>query len=178
VQSAQAQRERARAELAQVQAGAWVYDIRKAEADLQTMRSRIREIQVKLNQSVVRSPIDGQVLQVNIRPGEFAGLRETTPLMLLGNTDTLQVRVDVDEVNASRVRPGMAGTATLKGEPKAKFPLRFVRVEPYMVPKKNLSGSNLERVDVRVLQLIYEFSPPQYPVYVGQQVDVFLDKSS
>ena len=65
--------------------------------------------------------------------------------------------------------------ASLKGDSSKKFPIKFVRVQPYMVPKTNLSGMSTERVDVRVLQVIYDFAPPNFPVYVGQQVDVFFD---
>ena len=49
-------------------------------------------------------------------------------------------------------------------------------VEPYVVPKRNLTGDSLERVDTRVLQLIYEFDRPKFPVFVGQQVDVFIQR--
>jgi hypothetical protein len=31
-------------------------------------------------------------------------------------------------------------------------------------------------VDTRVLQVIYEFQLPAFPVYVGQQVDVYIDR--
>jgi hypothetical protein len=94
---------------------------------------------------------------------------------LLGDTNRLQARVDVDEVNADRVAGGASAVASLKGDATKTIPLKFVRIEPYIVPKKNLTGSNTERVDMRVLQVIYEFSPPKFPVYVGQQVDVFLE---
>jgi HlyD family secretion protein len=57
--------------------------------------------------------------------------------------------VDIDEVNASLVQPNMTAVASLKGNSQKQFPLRFVRIEPLMVPKKNLSGDNAERVDVR-----------------------------
>jgi len=54
--------------------------------------------------------------------------------------------------------------------------LRFVRVEPYVVPKRSLTGDNTERVDTRVLQVIYEVADEDQPLFVGQQVDVFIDE--
>jgi hypothetical protein len=57
-----------------------------------------------------------------------------------------------------------------------KIPLTFVRIEPYVVPKKSLTGENTERVDTRVLQIIYRFDRPPFPVYAGQQVDVFIER--
>ena len=50
-----------------------------------------------------------------------------------------------------------------------------MRVEPYVVPKKSLTGDNTERVDTRVLQVIYAMDVTDRPIYVGQQMDVFID---
>ena len=67
----------------------------------------------------------------------------------------------------------------LRGNPEISFPLQFVRVEPYVIPKRSLTGQNTERVDTRVLQVIYAFRRPlDRPVYVGQQVDVFVKSDS
>jgi hypothetical protein len=63
----------------------------------------------------------------------------------------------------------------LRGDPRQQYDLTFVRVEPYVVPKKSLTGDNTERVDTRVLQVIYAAAPGQGRLYVGQQVDVFIE---
>ena len=68
-----------------------------------------------------------------------------------------------------------AARAMLRGEPSQQFALRFVRVEPYVIPKKSLTGDNTERVDTRVLQLIYALEPGGRRVYVGQQLDVYIE---
>jgi HlyD family secretion protein len=177
--AAKAQLEQAKKQLARTQAGAWTYDIQKARADIQAMVAQTGEQQVLVNQSVVKAPRTGTVLKVNIRPGEAvnaatSGTSSNTAPMLIGETDQLQIRVDIDEVNANRVKPNMPAMAILRGNAQQRFRLVFDRVIPYMVPKTQLSGAASERVDVRVLQLIYTFTPPDFPVYVGQQVDVYL----
>jgi hypothetical protein len=43
-----------------------------------------------------------------------------------------------------------------------------------VIPKKSLTGNGAERVDTRVLQVIYALYPIPRKVYVGQQLDVFL----
>ena len=106
----------------------------------------------------------------NARPQNFLRREERNGIQI-----TLQVRADVDEINASHVRPGAAAVAHLKGDAERSFPLKFVRIDPYMIPKQSLTGSNSERVDVRVLEVIYSFDPPPFPVYAGQQVDVFIN---
>ena len=67
--------------------------------------------------------------------------------------------------------------AFIKGMKTDPIPLRFVRIEPYVTTKKSLTGDSTERVDTRVLQVIYQFDQSKIPVYVGQQMDVFIDGS-
>jgi multidrug resistance efflux pump len=127
----------------------------------------------------VRASVDGTVLQVKVRPGEFAMAGPLAePLMLLGRTDVLHIRVDVDENEASRVRPGAAAVAYVRGNNSIRADLKFVRIEPYIVPKRSLTGDTTERVDTRVLQVLYSFDPKGLPVYVGQQMDVYIDAPS
>ncbi len=144
-------------------------------ADLQALIAVRDQQRVMLGQLIVRAPRDGTVLQINNYPGEYISSTPTTVPILFGDTGALQVRVDVDEINASHVRPGAAAVANLKGNSTRSFPLKFVRIDPYMIPKQSLTGNNNERVDVRVLEVIYSFDPPSFPVYAGQQVDVFMD---
>lgn len=144
-------------------------------AELAAARVQLARSAVQLELLTVQAPRDGTVLQVNIRAGEYAALNSQEPAILLGQIDELQLRADVDEDSASRVRPGCAAIAFLKGRRDIAIPLNFVRIEPYIVPKKSLTGESSERVDTRVLQIIFRFEKTKTPVYVGQQVDVFID---
>lgn len=147
----------------------------KIEADLATLRAQIKQAETELDVLTVKAPRDGKILQLNIRAGEYASLGvNAAPLMILGDVSTLQIRADVDEQNAPLVVAGQAGTAFLKGSNDKKMPLRFIRIEPFVVPKKSLTGDSAERVDTRVLQIIYDLELPSFPIYVGQQVDVFI----
>jgi HlyD family secretion protein len=63
----------------------------------------------------------------------------------------------------------------VKGDSLTPFPLKFVRIEPFVIPKQSLTGASTERVDTRVLQVIYELPVPEgKQLYVGQQVDVMI----
>jgi HlyD family secretion protein len=147
-----------------------------AHADLSAADSELKSIALLIDRLTVRAPRDGSVIQVNIRAGEYASTAPKNPAMIIGETDRLQVRADVDEQNATRIRPGQKGHASLKGDPSITFPLDFVRVEPYVIPKVSLTGAGTERVDTRVLQVIFSLNRPENPpVYVGQQVDVFIE---
>ena len=146
-----------------------------AAAELQQGKVLLAEAQTDLDLTLVAAPRNGEILQVNIRSGEHASPNTMMEAILLGDTSALQLRADVDEDSAWRVRPGAPATAYIKGTRDKPIPLTFVRVEPYILPKKSLTGESTERVDTRVLQVIYTFPAPKTPIYVGQQMDVFID---
>jgi RND family efflux transporter MFP subunit len=147
-----------------------------ANAESSAADSERTRLGILIDRLTVRSPRDGEVIQVNIRDGEYASNVPRSPAMIVGDLSRLQVRADVDEQNATRIRAGQNGTASLKGDPNVSFPLQFLRVEPYVIPKVSLTGASTERVDTRVLQVIFSFDKPaDPPVYVGQQVDVYIE---
>jgi HlyD family secretion protein len=147
-----------------------------ARADVVSAKAQIRETETNLERIIVRAPIDGKVLQLKVHAGEFAPAGITqTPLILLGNVEPLNVRVDVDENDAWRVRSGAPAIAFLRGNRNIKTNLNFVRFEPYVVPKKSLTGDSIERVDTRVLQVIYSIEHSGLPIFAGQQMDVFIE---
>ncbi|MBX3303080.1 MAG: efflux RND transporter periplasmic adaptor subunit [Nitrospira sp.] len=150
----------------------------RIEATLKQAMAQRDEVVILLERLTVRAPRRGTMLQVNVRAGEYATPGSSEPLMLLGETEQLQVRADVDEVNAPLVAPRADAVASIKSLGGQKIPLTFIRIEPYVVPKKSLTGENNERVDTRVLQIIYRFERPSFPVYAGQQVDVFIERQA
>ena len=150
--------------------------LRTAQADVAAAEAEVRETQANIDRLSVRAPVAGQVLQVNLRPGEYAPAGALdTPLMLLGSVDRLNVRIDIDENDAWRFRPNAAARAYLRGNRDLATDLRFEYVEPFVLPKRSLTGESAERVDTRVLQVVYSFAAGAMPAYVGQQVDVFID---
>jgi ATPase subunit of ABC transporter with duplicated ATPase domains len=173
---AQAALAKAQADLDLLEAGSWQYDRDVAQATLSRAEAEAAKIEIELDRLVVRALVDGRVLQVNVRPGEFVGTPPNQPLIVLGNTDRLHVRVDIDEYDITRFQPEARAVALPRGDLQEEYPLEFVRVEPFVVPKKSLTGDNTERVDTRVLQVIYKFDPADRPpLFVGQQVEVFID---
>jgi HlyD family secretion protein len=151
----------------------------KAAAQLAQARAELNSSETGLERLTVRAPVDGQVLQLKVHLGEFApdaaASAGQSPLILLGSVTPLNVRVDVDEDDAWRVSAGASATGFLRGHKEVKTPLQFVRFEPYVVPKKSLTGDSTERVDTRVLQVIFSFDRGDLPIFVGQQMDVFID---
>jgi multidrug resistance efflux pump len=169
----------AKAEDALLKAGAWEKDKAIARANVALARAQIEQIKTDLERALVRAPVEGKVLQVNVRPGEYVGTPPAQALIVLGSVHNLHVRVDIDEHDIPRAHrhfgTGVPAYASPRGDPSQRFPLSFVRVEPYVVPKKSLTGDNTERVDTRVLQVIYRVDRDEPGLFVGMQVDVFLN---
>ena len=176
----------ARADLDLVKAGTFKPELDAASASVAEAASMVAAAQaeldatrVEIDRRVIKSPITGKVLQVNVRPGEFAQAGTVqTPHMIVGTLTPLHVRVDVDENEAWRVGEGRGAVAFLRGNSDFKATLTFVRFEPYIVPKKSLTGESTERVDTRVLQIIFAVSKADFPMFVGQQVDAYIEAPS
>ena len=147
-----------------------------AEAQVTAAAAQVRSVETQIQRSTVCAPMDGEVLQVKIHLGEYAPAGVTpNPLILLGRLKPLNLRVDVDEHEAWRVSPTAQAVATVRGNAGLKTPVSFVRFEPFVLPKKSLTGDSTERVDTRVLQVIYRVENDELPLFVGQQMDVFIE---
>jgi HlyD family secretion protein len=181
VQAAAADVQQAEAELARLEAGGWDREIAVAERRLASLIAQRDRVTTDLDRLVVRAPEGGTVLRCNVRVGEYAAPATATAasnaLVTLGQLGALRVRVQVDEEDASRVEAGQPAEGILRGRVREALRLTFLRIEPNVVPKVNLTGGTTERVDTRVLHVIYEIAPTSMPVYVGQQVDVFIQAS-
>jgi len=177
--AAEARLSRVSANLTLLRAGAWESDMAVAQAEVASAEAQLAAADVALDRLVVKAPVAGTILQSNLRVGEFAptGLL-SEPLMILGDISTLHVRVDIDENDAWRFRESAPAEAFLRGNSALKAALRFVRIEPFVVPKKSLTGDSTERVDTRVMQVIYAFDRNALPILVGQQMDVFVEALS
>lgn len=148
----------------------------QAQSEVSAAEAQLKAVETEVERSTVRAPLTSEVLQVRLRVGEFASAAPAaTPLILLGRLEPLHVRVDVDEHEGWRVREGARAVGQVRGNVELETPLTFVRFEPFVVPKRSLSGDSTERVDTRVRQVIYRVEPGDLPLFVGQQIDVFID---
>jgi HlyD family secretion protein len=166
--------DQAKAELAQLTP--WKEDIEVSKQNVAKARAAVHQSETELERLTVRAPVDADVLQVSVHVGETASMPGNRSLLVLGDLQRLRVRVNIDEHEIPRFDRNSPAYAMVIGHPELKYPLTFVRIDPYVIPKKSLTGDNHERVDTRVLQVIYEFVPPKgAPLFAGQQVTTFVE---
>src|ERR1700688_494356 len=152
------------------------FDIGIDKAILASTKAQVEQMEREIELRTIRAPISGQILQMKTRLGEYAQSGVPgTPFMLLGDVTSLHVRVDIDENDAWRFQPCASAVASVRGNPDIKTSLQYVRTDPDVVPKVLLTGDTTQRTDTRVLQVVYSFDPKSLPLYIGQQMDVFIE---
>lgn len=175
-QLARAERSLARQAVSEGETTRKRFAVELAETRLLETRATVRQIATEIERLTVTSPLDGTVWRVNVRAGEYAQAGPlASPLLVLGDGSVLHVRVEIDQTDAYRVRPEAAAVGSLRGDGGRQAPLRFVRFEPLVQPKRALTGDGTERVDTRVLEVIYALEPDALGAFVGQQMDVFVE---
>jgi HlyD family secretion protein len=175
LKAAEEQLEAAEADDRLLKSGAWEADKAVARAQVEEARALVGQIKIERQRLRVKAPIAGTVLQVNVRPGEAVPMRPDVPPVVLGNIETLHVRVDLEEQQIPRFRPNAPAQACPRGQTARKYPLKFVRIEPLVVPRRTLSGDSGERSDTRVLPVIYRLEKGAGELHVGQQMEVFIE---
>jgi HlyD family secretion protein len=185
VATARANTDVARKQRDLTRAGAWVYDIRNQESQHEALNKAYLSASAQLAKYTLRAPNAGKILAVNAAVGGFASptgvfdsyTQGMVPVLVLGTTPgQLHVRCYVDEILLPRLpKPSaMRAQMSIRGS-NIKVPLEYVRTQPLVSPKIELSDQRLERVDVRVLPIIFRFaSPATITLYPGQLVDVYI----
>lgn len=149
--------------------------IRVEAAAVEQARSAVAVARTLVQQRTIRAPMDATVLQVNIQSGEFAQPGVSAgPLMVLGSVDPLHVRVELDEADISHFSSALVAVGSARGNSGSNYRLAFVRIEPLVVPKQNLSVDMAQRIDTRVLQVVYAVLDSPTDLRAGQQLDIFM----
>lgn len=143
-----------------------IAEVTKAKAAVDLDRTDMEKL-------TIRAPSDGTILQVNTRPGEVVE-PESEPLILMGSQSQVHVRVDIDETDIVRYSPKQPARARRRGQQSQNLALEFVRLEPIVVPKHNLANRVGERVDSRVLKVLYRVKGAE--LLPGELLDVFIGR--
>src|SRR6202142_2683433 len=165
-------------------AGAWRYDGENQQRTYDPLRQAQQSASALLARYSIKAPADGVVLSITGTPGGYVspqGIYDTytqgqVPVMVMGPPQVyLAVRCYVDEILVARLPSvfHIRAEMSIRGT-DLKVPLEFVRVQPYVTPKIELTNERQEQVDVRVLPVIFRFRKQDAPVYPGEDVDVYI----
>ena len=168
-------------------AGAWTYDIRNQENQYIALTKAYKASSALLDKYSIKAPTDGVILSINATVGSYVstqGAYDTytqgfDPVLVMGSTqDYLGVRCYLDEILVHRLpQPAQISAKMFIRGTDVNIPLEYVRVQPYVSPKIELSNQRTERVDVRVLPVLFRFAKPKnVALYPGQLVDVYINE--
>ncbi len=185
VRVAKANFEVARRQYELTRAGAWVYDIRNQERQYEALTKAYEASRALLDKYTLLSPADGTILAINATVGSYVSPQGTydtytqgsSPVFVMGSAqEYVGVRCYIDEILVHRLpQPARIKARMFIRGTDVSIPLEFVRVQPYVAPKIQLSNQRTERVDVRVLPVIFRCAKPSgLSLYPGQLVDVYL----
>jgi HlyD family secretion protein len=166
-------------------AGAWVYDIKNQENQYNALSKAFTASNALLAKYTIKAPVDGVILSIKAAVGSYISPQGAygtytqgfNPVIVMGSSQTyIGVRCYIDEILINRLPQAsqMHAQMFIRGT-NISIPLQYVRVQPYVSPKIELSSQRTERVDVRVLPVIFRFERPKnIYVYPGQLVDVYI----
>jgi HlyD family secretion protein len=167
-------------------AGAWIFDIRNQQHQYDALVKTYESGKALLAKYTLRAPADGVILAINTAVGNFvsaSGSYNTytqglDPAIVMGlPQEFLAVRTYIDEILVPRMLPPAQTRAQMQVRgTTTRIPLTFDRIQPYTTPKIQLSNQRTERVDVRVLPVLFRFKPPKdLNIYPGMLVDVYVE---
>ena len=166
-------------------AGAWIYDVQNQERQYTALSKAYAASAALLAKYTIRAPADGVVLTVQAGVGSYVSTQGAydsytqgfDPLITMGRPQNhLQVRTYVDEILIHRLPDPkkMKAEMFIRGT-DIHLPLEFARIQPFVSPKIELSDQRQERVDVRVLPVIFRFEKPKsINLFPGELVDVYV----
>ncbi|QWF69402.1 biotin/lipoyl-binding protein [Methylomonas paludis] len=166
-------------------AGAWHYDIETQQKQYQIQYQNYMAANALLEKYTLKARSDGVILAISAAVGSYLSpqgvygsyTQDMHPVLVMGSVaDQLAVRCYIDEI----LVPKLPATAKMQAKmfirgTNTSVPLAFVRIQPYISPKIQLSNQKTERVDVRVLPILFRIEKPaDLNVYPGQLVDVYV----
>ena len=160
-----------------------------AKANLELAEKQYEAANALLSKYVIKAVSAGAVLSINTAVGSYISsqgsydtyTRGFLPVLVMGNLHSdLGVRCYVDEILIQRIpAPSQMRARMFIHGTDISIPLEFVRVQPNVSPKIELSSQRTERVDVRVLPVIFSFEKPKgVSIYPGQLVDVYIGEQT
>jgi multidrug efflux pump subunit AcrA (membrane-fusion protein) len=152
--------------------GSLPQEIDVARSELALAEERVRRTEVERDLLLVRAPTNGKVLEVYRHQGDSVATDQ--PTVRMADTTRLRIRLEVDEANVARLRPGLGGTFRIRGATSDVGRLSLTTIIPAFGPKRLFNPDTSARYDTRILSVFCEPADSRLPLYLGQRVTASL----
>lgn len=158
------------------EAGPTAEELGVARARVTQARAALQVAKAQLGLCTIVSPLDGHVVYRHLEPGEVVDPEMATPILSLGNLDSIRLRAEVDEADIERVFVGQEVVATAEAHADREFRGRVVHLEPMMGRKSIRTERTTEQQDTKVREVLIELDTQQATLPIDLQMTVrFLD---
>lgn len=145
----------------------------RLEAGLAAARTDVTLAELAIEHSRIRAPVDGTVLQTNVKVGEIIAPSADAPALTLGDTSALRVKGEIQERDIAKVRVGQRVTVQSNAFPGQSYGGSVASIAPVLGLPRLGSGSGPRKpTDMEVLEVTIDLDG-QPPLLPGMRVDVF-----
>jgi len=145
------------------------YNLARIDEDLKILRLNLETMRIKRELALVRSPLDGTVVQVYARAGERVG---QSGIVKIVDTRQMCVIATVDEQHMDRAHIGAKVEVTFRGSANT-YPGKISRVASVVKPMQRTDPDGAPTADTPVVQVEIELeNPPSVPLLIGQEAKV------
>lgn len=144
-------------------------DLAQIETEINIIKAKLDNARTTREQALVRSPLDGVVVQIYTRQGE-----RVSPSGIAKIVDLNQLRIlaDVDELHVGRVVPGGKVEVTFRGSTTV-YKGTIARVAPTVKRMQRVEPDGGSSTDGRVVQVEIELDDPSsMPRVLGRETRV------
>jgi len=102
-------------------------DLRQSQSELDRLKVEYQEAALELQNYVITAPIDGIVLNIDVKPGD--GVNRSNDLIALGDPNQEVVQLKLSTLNAVQVKPGQLARVSEIGPDPEVFTGRVERID-------------------------------------------------
>lgn len=144
-------------------------DLAQHEIDMANTQARVDSAKRTLEDALVRTPIDGVVVQIFTREGERVA---PSGILKIVDMSKLRVLADVDELNVGRLKPGGKVDVTFRGNNDV-FKGTIERIAPTVKRMQRVEPDGGSSTDARVVQVEIRIDDPaSMPQVLGRETRV------
>jgi multidrug resistance efflux pump len=147
-------------------------DIRRAEKEVQAMKSRRDQAQYALDECLLKAPRRGTVLRLLVGPGDVLGSPSKQPAVQFAALGPQIVRADVEQEFVGRVAVGQPATVQDETHMGRTWKGKVERIADWITQRRSVMQGPLDFSDIRTVEVLITLDSGQPPLRIGQRVRV------
>lgn len=149
--------------------------IRLNQDAVEQARASVEYYRMLLDKTVIRSPIDGRVIEKYLDEGEI--VIPETPIITVADVENIRVNAEVDETDSGKVNIGDPVEITSDAYPGKTFKGEVEEIAGYVGSRKIKPNNTAKNLDMKVLQVKVALKE-KTPLKIGMTVDVRISPSN